>query len=51
MKKFYNNGEITKKFEQCEQTSGWVLGRIGNFKKTPDNTGMKWYNNGEVQKQ
>lgn len=51
MKKFYNNGEITKKFEEGKQPSGWVLGRLGNFKKTSGNTGMKWYNNGEIQKQ
>lgn len=51
MKRFYNNGEITKKFEEGKQLSGWVLGRLGNFKKTTGNTGMKWYNNGEVQKQ
>lgn len=51
MKHFYNNGKETKKFEEGTQPENWVLGRLGNFKKTKGNTGMRWYNNGKIQKQ
>ena len=48
-KKYFNNGNIEKRFIPGTQPENWISGRLKG--KVPDSgKGLKWYNNGIIDK-